>query len=99
MTDDIEKRIKRMEEREIEFFSAIDKLRKEREWQPIETAPRDGRSFLVHSFNNRCEYIVYREPESADSFRCWRNNDDLEKRLYIRFDRWMPLSPPPKGDE
>lgn len=67
------------------------------EWQPIETAPKDGTEILTAEF---------REGE-WDRVVCFYNEDRYgggwEAREYDAFDQnptyWMPLSQPPKEDK
>jgi len=72
------------------------------DWQPIETAPRDGKPVLV--WNSGCSYWIasFRLPlrgeryyQDAHAVREWRDD-------YGRFatpTHWMPLPPPPVGAE
>ncbi|MDE2103252.1 MAG: hypothetical protein KGL39_38760 [Patescibacteria group bacterium] len=72
------------------------------EWQPIETAPKDGTKILVYTIHGDIEisewYTVNRyhyEPVEGDLYRRieakrtggWNSNN---------FEWWMPLPEPPK---
>ena len=67
------------------------------DWQPINSAPKDGSEFLTYApGNKRAMYERDREPVivltkwKADCF--WRNRPDNMPT------HWMPLPEPPKGD-
>jgi len=81
-------------------------------WQPIETAPRDGSWFITANFNGCDEFEVSRYGPVS-----WPDYVALGNGMHERIDRivseftsdnfhrathWMPLPPPPKdiqGDE
>jgi hypothetical protein len=58
----------------------------EPQWQPIETAPSDGRAVLVYR-GNYDQMIVMREADGE----WWRMSGDLRGTPT----HWMPLPPPP----
>ena len=68
------------------------------DWQPIETAPKDGTKVLVWSNSN-----VWNEPDVA----YWGRSNPLNQPAWAgghcrvsHIDQpthWMPLPPPPKG--
>lgn len=61
------------------------------EWQPIETAPKDGSQFLASDI-------------TGYHFNCWWENEGYEARWMDEIDsepnptHWMPLPPPPQSD-
>lgn len=59
------------------------------EWQPIETAPRDGTTILVVN----AKIGLY----SVEEWRqgAWRNDEGLT----VRGTHWIPLPTPPRGDD
>lgn len=82
------------------------------EWQPIETAPRDGSSFLVHK--NTAPGLP-----SGRADKCWAGNSAVaawwaeenggegawicymsmvqDPELHFEPTHWMPLPEPPNG--
>ncbi len=79
----------------------IASLRKQNEWQPIETAPRDGTYILV----TRCPATT-RPPISKVSWSAgraripaWRIWNGATGRLGYGPTHWMPLPQPPKVKE
>lgn len=86
------------EQQKFEAWQARASQDKSADWQPIETAPQDGTVFLgwrrgrVASCSrvprSDCEAWTF-GGESA-SVDCWPD---------IRPSHWMPLPPPPKGQE
>ena len=77
------------------------------EWQPIDTAPKDGRYIIVGRFRNGDEFCWAKHSrwmtadEAADIEECdpedceagWTNGNDEEDLCYPT--HWMPLPPPP----
>lgn len=67
------------------------------EWQPIETAPKDGRHFLV-AYEEWVTIAFWdRDPESEGG-ECFREySPDMERvdRFAESTPRWMPLPDPP----
>lgn len=61
------------------------------EWQPIETAPKDGRDVLIVSDAYRDRVLVARwyKYNGKEGFRDW----DADLHLPTH---WMPLPEPPK---
>ena len=56
------------------------------EWQPIETAPKDGTAILIREA--RCSGIA------VQYFAGWKyENGSI---CYLEPTHWMPLPPPPK---
>jgi hypothetical protein len=72
------------------------------QWQPIETAPRDGTVILVYQNRKEIETIYpARWLEDFDGRYTWQvlcaiHGDNFLPDSYIT--RWMPLPEPPKGD-
>lgn len=65
-----------------------------REWQPIETAPKDGREFLAFIPGNdedfdRCAVLFWKGSYSYFAEYAW----DMEQHYPTH---WMPLPPPPE---
>jgi hypothetical protein len=83
------------------------------EWQPIETAPKDGTDILVAGINfgevGKGYHIVVaqwcedeRSPqqiwrERGVCFSGWYQDDDSDEPLPF-LTHWMPLPPPPGGE-
>lgn len=67
------------------------------EWQPIESAPRDGTSvltyphFLVTHWEDDPEVI-----DQAGWVRDYDNERDIYRAIRHKITHWMPLPPPPK---
>jgi hypothetical protein len=72
------------------------------EWQPIETAPKDGTTILL---SNGYHMAVARWDENFwnDANFCWSISDWHNEPLYLRggysATHWMPLPPLPQKDE
>ena len=77
----------------------------EREWQPIETAPKDGTEIIVtdgyevwtakHSVSNIRNYAPFFA--TTCNGRLWyRGPDWCEEREYFDSTHWMPLPAPPE---
>jgi hypothetical protein len=64
-------------------------------WQDISSAPKGGRNFLVYTPDISSTFQVYRK-QMDETFYCWRNGDNLQKRLAVKFTHWMPLPDVPK---
>ena len=83
------------------------------EWQPIETAPKDGTPILAAGANLGDPRKGYhqavvewtqdkRTPEQikaecGEDFSGWYYDDDADNRLEF-LTHWMPLPPPPPRD-
>ena len=67
------------------------------EWQPIETAPKDGRYILGCSasyyFPHPVVFAAYHP--NAEGKHCWRNAK-IGGHKITGLTHWMPLPPPPK---
>ena len=61
------------------------------DWQPIETAPRDGTEFIGFEWTS---------PETYTQYVCWRDGDewviDGDGLGWVRPTLWQPLLPPPE---
>lgn len=65
----------------------------DREWQPIETARKDGKAFLVFCPERANTYMVYRkEAFYGDKFMLWAT---FEQELTQEATHWMELPPNP----
>ena len=71
------------------------------EWQPIETAPKDGTRILVN-FHGRVKEVFWDDPYGENmTFAIWCVDDDKHGpyplRGYSEGDdtHWMPLPEPP----
>lgn len=71
------------------------------DWQPIETAPKDGEflaygSYVYHGDTARTEYqnIAWR---SGNSEWPWEDNEGQHPQDF--YSHWMPLPPPPAEDK
>ena len=63
------------------------------EWQPMDTAPRDGTPVIVHE----CGEVVI--AYWRDSIKKWIGpRDNYGDADYMQPDAWMPLPPPPTAD-
>jgi hypothetical protein len=66
------------------------------EWQPIETAPRDGDWFLVWNPNsNMCWGCYDMSAWTGDNGGYFMEQDTSEE---AEFTHWMPLPKPPMGE-
>ena len=74
-------------------------------WQPIETAPTDGTRVLLCSLKPRTrlrlkrdfpiiEVDFYHSIENGNAFNGWGKFNDV----YWPPTHWMPLPPPPEGE-
>lgn len=64
------------------------------EWQPIETAPKDGKEFLAmaHFYGAVVVYFDYLD----EKFSCGFDDSGFFDTLTLT--HWMPLPPPPTKD-
>lgn len=69
------------------------------EWQPIETAPKDGRRILVSEANYvdsiGCAYWSYSKEWKEEGWYSSACCDDITMFFPTH---WMPLPPPPTED-
>lgn len=72
-------------------------------WQPIETAPRDGTEFLAYSTRcGKCDVVVWRDFGSYGYFDPVQSDGEcgpFENEFGYGSDdatHWMPLPEPPK---
>lgn len=78
-----------------------DKLREILEWQPIETAPKDGTPILISSANWRTAWRgYYRSAQTEPEDRVVRFGEGWTRDNYADINliatHWMPLPEPPK---
>lgn len=81
-------RIAELEARERELADAL----KEREWQPIETAPKDGSEILGWSSISGEAYVMWWEAIHSDWVWCINDLEDM----FCDPTHWMPLPEPPE---
>lgn len=60
------------------------------EWQPIETAPKDGTPIIAHT-NEYAEPLIVRFYK-YNGLAAWR---DWDQDVYNNITHWMPLPTPP----
>jgi hypothetical protein len=70
------------------------------EWQPIETAPKDGTPVLCfwrNQYGGKDGWAVaeFGEPTDKWAEACWHEQGNTENR-FGEPDFWMPLPEPPK---
>lgn len=65
----------------------VSKLRKSLEWQPMQTAPKDGSHILGKPEFNGCACIIHWD--NLDD--CW--NSENKDVPYIKFTGWRPIEP------
>ncbi len=70
------------------------------QWQPIETAPKDGTSILVVDHGGTVREAGWWDRWYGDTSNPgWMiANCDEEYGIYVAATHWMPLPPPPGGD-
>lgn len=66
------------------------------EWQPIETAPKDGKDVQVYVTESREQFVAFWS-ESDDGF-CFATTKEGKPILVKTPTHWMPLPPPPTKD-
>lgn len=68
------------------------------EWQPIETAPRDGTQIIVLDADGQCgvaEYYIFSDGSSGWEVGHFENG--IHMILDAIVTHWMPLPPLPNG--
>ena len=68
------------------------RLRKEREWQPIETAPKDGSAFLAWEDGDRGPFKCWWHTDWPRAEAYWMDNQDSEPEPT----HWQPLPARPE---
>jgi hypothetical protein len=77
-------------------------LKARMQWQPIETAPRDGSSVIIGCAGKGSGEGVY---ATEPGWKGWPEpgwywvGEDADLARPIEPTHWMPLPPPPKGEE
>jgi len=66
------------------------------EWQPIETAPKDGSSILTCRYNNT--FHTWDMAVVSWNGETWKVIPTKDYRLSLLGTHWMPLPEPPKED-
>ena len=61
------------------------------DWQPIETAPKDGTDILIWDNDFGCMVVNW-------SYRRWWASHDSEDNYWPEPTHWMHLPPPPKKE-
>jgi len=65
-------------------------------WQPIETAPKDGTAILaVDALTQDTHSVVYYDALDSKSIYVWRMTDSTSAYHKDRFTHWMPLPAQP----
>jgi hypothetical protein len=64
------------------------------EWQPIETAPRDGR-FIVFEPTEGRGRVLMADRVSAGPTLLWRRVGGHPEDFFVKPTHWMPLPAPP----
>lgn len=77
-----------------ELRDEIARLKAEREWLPIETAPKDG-TLVLGYFPGACVLKVY--CKSSGIWHQW--HEDYEVSVYPPPTHWQPLPPPPTEEK
>lgn len=71
------------------------------QWQPIETAPKDGSPVVVYMPWNGLVRTAHYKPNYTRPFQPWCVHWDMtnKSRPYQSPSHWMPLPPPPQQEE
>jgi hypothetical protein len=75
----------------------IEALRKDAEWQPIETAPKDGKRILILDSDGQRQVAGFCRVIGCD-FYAWVIANDMHITADMAT-HWKPLPPPPKMGE
>jgi len=66
------------------------------EWQPIETAPRDGRDIQVYCKDTGEQFVAFWfSPRDCWCYAKWRDGGIV----VCKPTHWMPLPEPPEDDQ
>lgn len=99
MSEDMVSKMERlMEEPTLEEWCSmlhekVERLEKEREWQPIDTAPKDGTGFLAAS----PDFISEGNWHISTCWWLWGEQKYQMCSSQVIPTHWQPLPPPPKG--
>ncbi len=72
------------------------------DWQPIETAPKDGRRLLVfatefkHGYYGCCRWVSYSDKSSGWSGSSFLSVPEGAWTTFLQPSHWMPLPAPPE---
>lgn len=70
-----------------------------REWQPIETAPKDGSPMMLWHVNWKCPIsCVWDRVNGVNNDFPWREITCSNRWPMQSFTHWMPLIDPPKSN-
>lgn len=64
------------------------------QWRPLSTAPTDGTCILVSDADGDVRQAKWDKPGWWCGYDCYGNDAFVERPTH-----WMPLPPPPKGEE
>lgn len=67
------------------------------EWRPIETAPRDGREFLIWDRHYGVRIGRCYNRHDHDDWLSWKNDHGGTSKGGIRATHWRPLPAPPEA--
>lgn len=68
-------------------------------WQPIETAPKDGRPFLVWEPHYGIRIGIFYERSNHDDWLSYKDAFGGSSKGGMRATHWMPLPAPPSPNE
>ena len=90
--------VRSAEKKANESEAALAAALKEREWQPIETAPKDGTGVLLWNGYRRCYgwFSSYADGSSGWHLRPIFVNEPFEPAAFIPDTHWQPLPAPPR---
>jgi len=69
------------------------------DWQPIETAPKDGKRFLIWSAIDGMEIGYWSTSLWVKKGGAWIIYEARSDTIELEPTHWMPLPEPPKGEK